>query len=282
MEVRRVDEPDAFLDTAGPLLLEDEARHNLVLGLAATLRDNPSLYAEHRMWVVLDAGEPVGAALRTPPFNLIVAQPRDDAALDALSDAIDEDLPGVVGARPEVESFAAAWSAKAGVTPRIRLTQGIYALERVRPVRGVSGAMRPATADDRALLLDWWRAFVAEALPHEEADDARNAASIDHRLTTDEAGLLLWEDGGAVSFAGFGPSTPTGTRVGPVYTPPELRGRGYASALVAALSEQMVERGRRFCFLYTDLANPTANAIYVRIGYEQVAESAEIVFERPA
>jgi predicted GNAT family acetyltransferase len=67
-----------------------------------------------------------------------------------------------------------------------------------------------------------------------------------------------------------------------VYTPPELRGRGYASALVAALSEQMVERGRRFCFLYTDLANPTANAIYVRIGYEQVAESAEIVFERPA
>jgi predicted GNAT family acetyltransferase len=281
MEVRRVDEPGAFLAAAGPLLLQDEARHNLVLGLAATLRDNPSFYAEHRMWVVLHAGEPAGAALRTPPFNLIVARPRDDAALEALAGAIDEDLPGIVGARPEVDSFAAAWAARAGVTSQVRMTQGIYALERVRPVRGVSGAMRPATADDRALLLDWWRAFVAEALPHEPADDARNAASIDHRLAAQESGLLIWEDDRPVSFAGFGPSTPSGTRVGPVYTPPELRGRGYASALVAALSEQMLVRGRRFCFLYTDLANPTANAIYVRIGYEQVGESAEIVFERP-
>ena len=94
----------------------------------------------------------------------------------------------------------------------------------------------------------------------------------------------LWEDGGEpVSLAGWGGPTPNGIRIGPVYTPPELRGRGYATALTAELSQRLLdgrlfEGGRRFCFLYTDLANPTSNAIYERIGYRRVAESAEIVF----
>jgi predicted GNAT family acetyltransferase len=89
---------------------------------------------------------------------------------------------------------------------------------------------------------------------------------------------VLWDDGGPVSFAAFGNPTPNGIRIGPVYTPPELRRRGYASALVAELSTRLLA-DRRFCFLYTDLANPTANKIYERIGYQRVCESAEIVFE---
>jgi predicted GNAT family acetyltransferase len=63
-----------------------------------------------------------------------------------------------------------------------------------------------------------------------------------------------------------------------VYTPPGRRGRGYATALVAALSAELLAAGRRFCFLYTDLANPTSNRIYQRIGYERVCDSAEIRF----
>jgi predicted GNAT family acetyltransferase len=106
----------------------------------------------------------------------------------------------------------------------------------------------------------------------------------EHRLASPTAGFLVWEDGGEpVSLAGWGGATPNGIRVGPVYTPPELRGRGYATALTAELSRRLLdgrlfEGGRRFCFLYTDLANPTSNAIYERIGYRRVAESAEIVF----
>ena len=108
--------------------------------------------------------------------------------------------------------------------------------------------------------------------------------SVDYRLSSPSAGILLWEDGGEpVSLAGWGGPTPNGIRIGPVYTPPELRGRGYATALSAELSQRLLdgrlfEGGRRFCFLYTDLANPTSNAIYERIGYRRVAESAEIVF----
>jgi predicted GNAT family acetyltransferase len=107
---------------------------------------------------------------------------------------------------------------------------------------------------------------------------------LDHRLASSSAGIVFWEDEGKpVSLAGWGGKTPNGIRVGPVYTPPELRGRGYATALTAEVSQRLLDGRlfdgrRRFCFLYTDLANPTSNAIYERIGYRRAAESAEIVF----
>ena len=84
--------------------------------------------------------------------------------------------------------------------------------------------------------------------------------------------LQLWEDGEVVSLTGVGSLTPNGVRIGPVYTPPEARNRGYASALVATASQEQLEAGRRFCFLFTDLANPTSNHIYQTIGYEPVRD----------
>ena len=138
--------------------------------------------------------------------------------------------------------------------------------------------MREADATDRPLLIDWFTAFADEALG-EDAAAEDPARVIDHRLTAREAGVVLWEDGQIVSLAAFGNPTPNGIRIGPVYTPPEHRRRGYASALVAELSERLLAK-RRFCFLFTDLANPTANRIYEQIGYRRICEAAEIVFER--
>lgn len=278
MQVRAIEDPAAFLDAAGPLLLEDEARHNLVLGLAGTLRDRPSLYDEHHLWVVEHESEILGAALRTPPFKLVLARPRRPEALEALASAIDQELPGVVGATPEVEQFAAAWSAKTGADPQRRMSQGVFALERVEPVPAVEGRLRHADETDRPRLAEWLHAFGVEALREQELDDVRISSIIDHRLTSEDAGFVLWEHDGAVSLAGFGGPTPNGIRIGPVYTPPELRGHGYASALVAELSSNLLAGGRRFCFLYTNLANPTSNKIYERIGYMRVCESAEIEF----
>ncbi len=276
MQVRAIDDPGAFLEQAGPMLLEDEARHNLMLGLASTLRDHPDRYPEFGLWLVEQDGEPVGAALRTSPHNLVLARARDHSAVDALAQAVDDELPGVVGAVPEVEQFATAWATRNDVTPQRRIAQGVFSLERVEPVEGVPGAMRMATSDDRPLLLEWFLAFGIEALPH--PDEERLTREVDHRLSAADAGVVLWEHDHAVSLAGFGGPTPNGIRIGPVYTPPELRGRGYASALVAELSSSLLAGGRRFCFLYTDLANPTSNKIYERIGYVRVCESAEIEF----
>jgi predicted GNAT family acetyltransferase len=277
MRVERIDDPRAFLHEARPLLLADEARHNLILGLAGTLRDRPEVYPEFRLWLAREGDEPAGAALRTPPFNLVLAQPRDDAALDALAEAIDDELPGVVGAVPEVARFAQLWSARSGAEARTHIAQGLFALERVEPVANAPGTMRDATEDDRPLLVEWFLAFTAEALG-DEPDESRLEEMVHHRLAADNAGLVLWEDGDTVSLAGFGGKTPNGIRIGPVYTPPEHRNRGYATALTAELSQRLLDSGRRFCFLYTDLANPTSNRIYERIGYRRTCESAEIRF----
>jgi predicted GNAT family acetyltransferase len=164
------------------------------------------------------------------------------------------------------------------------MRQGVYALEQVELLQEVPGSARVATADDRELALRWWIAFADEVLHEGGPGRDRAEETLDHRLSSSQAGILLWEEGGApVSLAGWGGRTPNGIRIGPVYTPPELRGHGYATALTADLSQRLLdgrlfEGGRRFCFLYTDLANPTSNAIYERIGYRRVAESAEIVF----
>ena len=280
MKVDRSTDPAAFLDAAGPLLLEDEARHNLILGIAGTLRDYPDVYREFGLWLVRDGDEAVGAALRTPPFNLVLARPRDDAALEALAGAIDEELPGVVGAVPEVDRFAELWSARTGTEARVHIAEGVFALEGVEPVTSASGGMRDATEEDRPLLVEWYVAFEAEAFG-DESDRTRVEGMVDHRLRAVDSGLVVWDDGNAVSLAGFGGKTPNGIRIGPVYTPPELRGRGYATALVAELSQRLLDSGRTFCFLYTDLANPTSNRIYERIGYRRVCDAAEIRFLNP-
>jgi predicted GNAT family acetyltransferase len=90
---------------------------------------------------------------------------------------------------------------------------------------------------------------------------------------------VLWDDGEPVSLCGYGGRTPHGNRIGPVYTPPELRGRGYGSAVTAHATKEQLDAGRDYCFLYTDLANPTSNKIYMNIGYEFVCDSAEYAFE---
>lgn len=276
MNVRRFADPDAYLKAVSTLLTADEARHNLMLGILATLRDHPSFYPQYRLWLAEDAAAIQGAAVRTPPHNLVLARPRDDGALEALAHGIDDELPGVIGALPEADAFAAFWSDRTATTPVTHRGQAIFQLDRVDRVSGVAGRMRDAETADRPILIEWWGAFAQEALG-ETATEAAVTREIDHRLDADEAGIVLWEDGEAVSFAAYGNPTPNGIRIGPVYTPPERRARGYASALVAELSERLLT-ARRFCFLYTDLANPTSNKIYEQIGYRRVCEAAEIRF----
>jgi predicted GNAT family acetyltransferase len=240
------------------------------------------------LWLVRDGGEVVGAALRTPPYNLILAQPRSTEVLAALAEAVaDEEIPGVVGTEPEIHEFAELWSRQSGLHGRVNMRQGVYALEHVEPLPAAPGSARVAAAHgDRDIVLRWWIAFGEEVL-HEGGPGREHAeTSVDHKLGSPTGGILLWEDGGEpVSLAGWGGPTPNGIRIGPVYTPPELRGRGYATALTAELSERLLDGslfdgGRDFCFLYTDLANPTSNAIYERIGYRLVAQAAEVVFEQ--
>lgn len=265
----------AFLEAAAPVLGADEARHNLIYGICSTLVDAPHAYPEAHLWTVTD-GEPLAAASWTPPFNIVVAQPRTDDALRLLADELRAraELPGVTGAFPEVDVFADAW----GGTRRLAMSQGVYAAGTVREP-DVAGTARDAAPADRDLVLEWLRAFEVEALP-EDAPHLDLEASFERRVQSTSGGFALWEDerGEPVSLCGYGGRTPHGTRIGPVYTPPALRGRGYGSAVTAHVTKEQLDSGRDYCFLYTDLSNPTSNKIYVDIGYERVCDSAEYSF----
>lgn len=283
MQVRRFDDAQAFRETATPYLVRDEARHNLLLGISSTLVQKPGLHELFDLWVVSDGGEVSGAAVRTPPLNLVLAQPSSDAALDALVDRLVEegqDLPGVIAAIPEIEAFVGAWTAEHDVDAALVFRHGIYELREVMPIPQAAGRARPVTPADRKQVIAWVLAFADEALP-EDYERQRQIRFVEARLeATEDSGLWFWEDEGRpVSFSGYGGATPNGIRIGPVYTPPELRGRGYATSLVAEQSRWLLGAGRTLCFLYTDLDNPTSNALYRRIGYRMIAEANEVRFD---
>lgn len=279
MQLERHPDADSFLERSGGFLLEREAEHNLILGLSSRLRVEPRLYGEDAYFAsVSDGGRVVGVAMRTPPHNLILSMIDDDRALGPIVEdahAVFGSLPGVVGPKEPVAKFARLWHEPA----EIGIRQRVYRAAQAIPPERVSGSMRFYEGQDRAQVIAWMDAFVNEALHGPMPENAEEW--LDHRLANSDGGVVLWiDDGRPVSFAGYGGLTPNGIRIGPVYTPPELRRRGYASALTAELTTMLLERGRKFCFLFTDLANPTSNSIYQRIGYEPVSDADQWVFAR--
>ncbi len=284
MRVSRVADVATFAELAAPVIEQDPAANNLVLGIVQTSLDRPGAYPEAFCWIVEHEGGPVGAAIRTPPYHVVLADPLHGDAVDALADHLVTDhpeLPGVTANTPWVARFTERWTSSTATSARTTLSQGVYALTIVQAPQFAPGRTRAATIADRPLLERWMLDFEREALIKMVRDEHATRRALDARLGNgDGAGFTLWEDDDRpVSLTGWA-RIPGGARIGPVYTPVAERGRGYASNLVAEVSSQMLARGADACFLYTDLGNPTSNAIYRAIGYEQVAESLMVAFER--
>jgi predicted GNAT family acetyltransferase len=283
MRLERHPDATSFLERTFEFLLEREAEHNLILGLSGRLRTEPRLYGEDPYFASVSKGERVvGVTMRTPPHNLILSLIDDKGAIELIAEDAQEvfgSLPGVAGPKEPVAQFARLWEERTGESARVGIQQRVYRASEVVVPEGVSGSMRTYEQADRDVMVGWMEAFIREALPQAPPEDA--VGWLERNLSNPDAGIELWiDEGEPVSFAGYGGSTPNGIRVGPVYTPPELRRRGYASALTAELTRMLLEGGRTFCFLFTDLANPTSNSIYLRIGYEPVSDADQWVFEQ--
>jgi hypothetical protein len=280
MEVVRSRTVPEFMALAGEFLAAREAEHNLIFGILSNFEADPSQYTEPPyLAAVVHGDRVVGAAMRTPPWRLVVSEMDHPGAAHRLADdLVGTNLPGVVGPAEPAGHFAEAWAERTGNATRIGRHERNFRLRRVIAPRPAQGELVRSRPEDRATLAAWAEAFHDEAIgssgPPQDYDEMA-----DRWIRGVGRTAYLWvDDGRPVSLAGSGGLTPSGVRVGPVYTPPELRGRGYASNLVAGVSQLLIDSGRRFVFLFTDLANPTANRIYQAIGYEAVNDIDELDF----
>ena len=281
--VYRVASATELLAAGQAMLLMDEALHSRLLGALGALREDPDREREADLLLVLDEGEPVGVGVRTPPYPLQVsAGPSGVAAARALAEHLAGEamVSGVIGPVEPAAAFRDVWVDRTRVRSRAGLSLRVHRATAVAAPRKVTGALRQADRDDIDLLVEWSLAFSAEALTDDPTDHIPAMIARVVGREPSRGTIYLWEvEGDQVSIAATAGPTPNAIRVLNVYTPPDLRGRGYASACVAAVTQGELDRGRREVHLSTDLANPTSNAIYTAIGYLPVGDEQVWHFE---
>jgi uncharacterized protein len=266
--LHRFTEPKAFLARAELFLRAEEVENALMLGICGSARFDDSCY----LATVEEDQAVVACALRTPPHGALLTR-ADRQALELLaSDLADkyQDLPAVAGSEPAVGVFAGLWSARTGAAAEPTMRMRVFEARRVVQPILPTGRFRAATEADLPTVARWTAAFIAEAGLDEPSDPVDVA-----RERIRESSLFIWEDERPVSMAAWAGRTGRMVRINYVYTPPEHRGRGYASACVASLTQRLLDEGAALCCLYTDLANPTSNKIYQAIGYRPVCDAAE-------
>jgi predicted GNAT family acetyltransferase len=265
-EAHITEDASEALGACEPYLLSRPVEHNVVLTVLRRRITDPT---RGRYWWIDDHGAVLGFAMQSPLSFHCAITPMTTLATQALVDVMSDkapDLPGVAGDAASAASFAGSWAERLRVPVAPVEAQRIYQLAALHAPDQVPGLFRPADDADRDTLVGHRIAFHADTGEPGELDAA---AAVERSLR----GCFVWEDGGVVVSSAIATVSEAGVvRVGVVYTPPEYRRHGYASALVAATSAWAREHDRADCILYTQLANPTSNAIYRAIGYEPVSE----------
>lgn len=219
---------------------------------------------ESTWFVVVEGNAVAGVASQGGPWNIILS-PMEAPAVADLAPVLRRevpDAPGLLGPRDVVRAYA-----EVAVRPiTIHMENGVYACTQVTwPETAPDGSARFANERDLSWMIEWMTQFhidVGEDIAREQATNAMTS-----KLHT--GGFVIWQDeqGAPVSLVGYGNATPRGIRIGPVYTPAEHRGRGYATYATALATQHLFDSGREIVFLFTDLANPTSNHIYQSVGY---------------
>jgi GNAT superfamily N-acetyltransferase len=280
MEIRLHDELATFTDLSKQLLQADPVRHTVALTILA-VRQQPDPPQDINHLITLhEDGEVRGAALQVTGWPLIVsALPgRFAPAVAGVLAERDPDLTGASGPVADADAFADAWLARTGRRRSNGMNQRLFALQTLTPPVGVPGAPRVATLDDLELLTAWWADFTEAAIPEDWPRPGPEAIA---RQVSAGQGNVLWEvDGVPVALASASLPAAGMSRIGPVWTPPRHRNRGFGSAATAAASRWARDAGAEHVVLFTDLSNPVSNKIYPSIGYRPVFDVVEFTFRR--
>jgi len=274
MNVTRYETAEAFLQVAQPLLMTAEAENNLMLGVAQGIARNPAAAANPYLATVGNETGVLACAVHIAPFKLVITRASREP-IAALARDVFEAMPqldGVTGPSRSADDFSLAWSKLSGVEPVLAMRLRIHETRKVvdSDLPSAPGHFRPAAPEDLNLLAKWTEVFVSEARITEPVNASRVVEDSIRR-----GRLHVWENAGPVSMAAWTGKTPSGVRINFVYTPRELRGKGYGTACVKALTKQQLEQGNAFCWLYTDTSSTAPPKIFKRIGYWPVSDVSE-------
>jgi predicted GNAT family acetyltransferase len=275
-----------FLARARAELERNEVLNGLPLGITLRLQKFPErIEIPPYLATVEDEGKLLAAAVMTPPFRLLVTSIQGGAFGEAPALLIHNlrehgwPVPGVMGPSYLSDLFAQTWTSLTGEVSHLRTHERLFELTQVIAPRPGPGQLRIATPDNTALVVRWIKAFQEEAL-HTSLSDGEALVWARTRIGNAEVYLWVLPDGAIVSLVATTRPISRVISIAPVYTPPELRGQGYASRSVAALSQHLLDSGWQRCSLFTDLSNPTSNSIYQQVGYRPVCDFNEYDFSQ--
>ncbi len=280
VDVRFVPDPSLLSGPADDFMRADPFTTTVVGVRASEVSGGLRPPGPDDLWAeVVDDGRVVGVAMHTPPFHFFVSRMPLDAA-SMLAQAVFDHarvVTGVNGEKAAASAFASKWTELTGEPSVVEVSLRLYRLSRLRPPPAVPGAARLAGEDDLEMVTEWLHAFHAEAAPNHPTDELEQGAQ--RRIKANR--LTLWSlDGVPVSMAGCSAAVRGVARIGPVYTPPGHRRRGYAAAVTAYATGTALDEGAAQVVLYTDLSNPTSNSVYRSIGYVEDHDGEERHFVR--
>ncbi len=269
-----------FLRAAGAVLESREAQNSLMLGVCGQILQHPERFPQPVCLKAVESdGALVLAATMTPPHKLLLSGQGDEweECTEKMADSLAGEgwkVPGVVGPNPLARTMINKLAAACGKRYKLDQQLRLYALESVETPIPSRGRLRNVGAAEAELIIRWWFEARVEMFGKADPEEARQTAI----YRVEDGDVYVWEDAEPVSMAIKTRPTKRGICIGMVFTPPQLRRRGYATACVGELSRQLLREDRGFCSLYADLMNPTSNSIYQKIGYRPIGDFEEYGF----
>ncbi len=261
-------DPVAFRDGVSEFVRLQPIATNVISVVNQRMINSNAAHSKDSQWIsVVDRDDVVvGVAMANGPWNLFVS-PMPHGAPTLVAASLWEKhiaLPGVIGEVRAAREFVAAWSERTGCQARQVAGRHAYVLGELQNPLGLDGSARACKIHERDLVAEWLSVFHDEALPDDPVEDWMDVAT--QRIEAGE--LWAWtNEGEVVSLAAHSPSVAGVARIGPVYTPRNLRGRGFGAGATAAATQAAIDRGAHHVMLYADAANATSNALYQRLGY---------------
>jgi predicted GNAT family acetyltransferase len=284
MEANFYESIDTYYEVAYPFLMKRELENGLFLTILSNIKENFKHYGQEPpiLTTITEDNEVKLISFRTPPYNQVLSFSLDLRTVDILIDALivrESELPGVLGPKAESERFAKLWSEKQNLNYKIIMNERLYKLEEVSEETLGKRKFKLGDSTDEDLILQWGKEFMLEALPERDKEMIEGSLKRMRNRISENRIFLLFDKDKPVSMAQKAGKTPNGIGINGVYTPPSLRRRGYATECVAKLSQYLLDEGNNYCFLFTDLSNPTSNSIYQKIGYYPITDVDEYRFD---